>query len=151
MDPEDSDRNQCKVQLEVLNLLRAIPNQFFKPLLILCHLDNLILIWRVAIQEGCQIHHWYHCNLVLRNYLNCQIQMCPDLEKLNLKVVMMGVETGVKMIGKSCGDGSVMDFHGLDYLMIMEGEVIQVNMVIAVRFEQQNQDDNLSNLHCVHL
>ena len=77
--------------------------------------------------------------------------MCPDLEKLNLKVVMMGVETGVKMIGKSCGDGSVMDCHGLDYLMIMEGEVIQVNMVITVRFEQQNQDDNLSNLHCVHL
>ena len=30
-------------------------------------------------------------------------------------------------------------------------EVLQVNWVIEVGFEQQNQDENLSNLHCVHL
>ena len=31
------------------------------------------------------------------------------------------------------------------------GEVLQVNMIVEVGFEQQNQDENLSNLHCAHV
>ena len=69
------------------------------------NLDGLLWVWRVAFQEGCQIHHRYHHNLVPRNYQNCQIQMCFDLEELNLKVVMMGVENRVEMMGGSCGEG----------------------------------------------
>ena len=117
MEQEDIDGNQGKVQLEVLDLIQAIPNQFCNPLPILCHLDSLPWLWRVAFQEGCQIHHWYHRNLFPRNYQNCQIQMCLDLEELNLKVVMMGVENRVEMMGggklwggrESCGHGGVTD------------------------------------------
>ena len=56
----------------------------------------------MAFQEGCQIHHH---NLVRRNYWNCQIQMCSDLEELNLKVVMTGVEMTLEMIGGIVGMG----------------------------------------------
>ena len=42
----------------------------------------------MAIQEGCHSHHQYHHNLGQRNHQKCQIQMCFELEELNLKVVM---------------------------------------------------------------
>ena len=71
------------VQLKVLDLLPTIPNQFHNPLPILCHLGHVPRVWRVAIAKRCQNHHW---NLVQRNYRNCHIQMCFDLEELNLKV-----------------------------------------------------------------
>ena len=32
--------------------------------------------------------------------------MCSDLEELNLKVVMTGVEMTLEMMGGSCGDGA---------------------------------------------
>ena len=67
----------------------------------------------MAIQEGCQIHHRYHHNLVPRNHRKCQIQMCFDLEELNLEVVMMGLEMRVGKImrngGGSCVDGGAID------------------------------------------
>ena len=116
MDPEEISGNQCKVQLEVLDLVRAIPNKFHNLLPILCHLDNLPWIWRVAIQEGWQIHHQYHHNLFPRNHWKCQVQMCFDLEELNVKVVMIGVETrmvkvagmGGEVVGMGC-PGSSLD------------------------------------------
>ena len=97
MDPEDTVRNQCKVQLEVLYLVRANPNQFHNLLPILYHFDNLPWVWKVAIQKGCHSHHQYHCNLGQRNYRKCPIQMCFELE-LNLKVVIMGLETRVEKV-----------------------------------------------------
>ena len=69
----------------------------------------------MAIQEGCQIHHRYHHNLVPRNHWKCPIQMCFDLEELNLKVVMMGLEMrvgkimrmGGKLWGWGCNESSL--------------------------------------------
>ena len=49
----------------------------------------------MAIQKGCHSHHQCHHNLGQRNYWNCPIQMCFELEELNLKVVMMVFETRV--------------------------------------------------------
>ena len=76
VDPEDIAGNQCKVQLEVLYLVWAIPNQFHNLLQILYHFDNLPWVWKVAIQKGCHSHHQYHHNLGQRNYWNCPIQKC---------------------------------------------------------------------------
>ena len=98
MDPEDTARNQCKVQLEVLYLVPAIPNQFHNVLPILYHFDNLSWVWKLAIQKGCHSHHQYRCNLDQRNYQKCLIQMYLELEELNLKVVMMGLETRVETV-----------------------------------------------------
>ena len=89
---------QCKVQLEVLYLIQAIPNQFHNLLPILYHFYNLPWVWKVAVQKGCHSHHQYHCNLGLRNYQKCPIQMFFELEELNLKVVMMGLEMRVETI-----------------------------------------------------
>ena len=90
------------MQLAVLDLVQAIPNQFYNLLQILYHFDNLPWVWRVAIQEGCHSHQQYHHNLGPRNHWKCQIQMCFELEELNLKVVMMGLKTKG---GDSCWDG----------------------------------------------
>ena len=49
----------------------------------------------MAVQKGCCSHHRYHCNLGQRNHWKCQIQKCFELEELNLKVVIMGLETRV--------------------------------------------------------
>ena len=92
MDPEDIAGNQCKVQLEV----QAIPNQFCNHLPILYHFDNLPWVWKVAIEVGCHSHHQYPH----RNHQKCPIRMCFELEELNLKVVMIGLEGG-----DSCWDG----------------------------------------------
>ena len=111
MDPEDTAGNQCKVQLEVLYLIPAIPNQFHNLLLILYHFDNLPWVWKVAVQKGCHSHHQYHHNLGQRDYRKCLIQMCFELEELHLKVVMTGLETRVEIVlgtGESCGNGGAM-------------------------------------------
>ena len=120
MDPEDIAGNQCKVQLEVLYLVRAIPNQFHNLLPILYHFNNLPWVWRVAIQKGCHTHHRYHRNLGPRNHWKCQIQMCFELEEFNLKVVMMGLEMRVGTVlwmgGKFWGWGcceSSLDKRGM--------------------------------------
>ena len=47
-------------------------------------------------QKGCYSHHHYHRNLGPRNHWKCQIQMCFELEELNLKVVMTGLEMRVR-------------------------------------------------------
>ena len=119
MDLEDTAGNQCKVQLEVLYLIRTIPNQFRNLLPILYHFDNLPWVWKVAIQKGCHSHHQYHRNLGQRNYQKCPIQMCFELEELNLKVVMTRLETrvetvlgmGVKFWGWGCCE-SCLDNRG---------------------------------------
>ena len=64
-----------------------------------------------GLQKGCHSHHQYHRNLGPRNDRKCQIQMCFELEEINLKVVMMGLETrGGQLLGwrGSCGDGGVV-------------------------------------------
>ena len=62
-----------------------------------------------GLQKGCHSHHQYHCNLGPRNDRKCQIQTCFELEEINLKVVMMGLETRggtvVGMEGKLLGWG----------------------------------------------
>ena len=49
----------------------------------------------MAIQKGCHCHHQYHHNLGQRNCWKCPIQMCFELEELNLKVAMAGLEMRV--------------------------------------------------------
>ena len=66
----------------------------------------------MAIQKGCHSHHRYRRNLGEKNHQKCPIKMCFELEELNLKVVMTGLEmmvgTGLGM-GGSCGDGGAMN------------------------------------------
>ena len=52
----------------------------------------------MAIQKGCHSHDQYHRNLGQRNYQKCPIQMCFELKELNLKVVMLGLETRVETV-----------------------------------------------------
>ena len=63
----------------------------------------------MATQKGCHSHHLYHRNLGQRNYQKCLIQMCFELEELDLKVVMMGLEMRVGTVhwmgGKNVGMG----------------------------------------------
>ena len=101
MDPEDIAGNQCKVQLEVQDLIRAIPNQFCNLLPILYHFDNLPWILTVAVQEGCHSHHQYFCKVGQINHQKCQIQRCFELEELSLEVVITGLEmrVGGKVVG----------------------------------------------------
>ena len=109
MDPEDTAGNQCKVQLEVLYHICAIPKQFCNLLPILHHFDNLPWIWKVVIQKGCHSHHLYQHNLGQRNYQKCPVQMCFELEELDPKVVMTGLETRMGTVnwmgGKVVGMG----------------------------------------------
>ena len=109
MDPEDTAKNQCKMQLEVLYPVQAILNQFHNLLPILYHFNNLPWVWKVAVQKGCHSNHLYQSNLGQRNYWKCPIQMCFELEELDLKVVMTGLETRVGTVhwtgGKVVGMG----------------------------------------------
>ena len=120
MDPEDTARNQCKVQLEVLHHVLAIPKQFHNLLPILYHSDNLPWVWKVAIQKECHSHHLYHHNLGQRNYKKCPIQMCFRLEELDLKVVMMGLETRV---------GTCFELEELDLKVVMTGLEMRMGTV----------------------
>ena len=120
MDPEDTARNQCKVQLEVLYHIQAIPNQFHNLLPILYHFINLPWVWKVAIQKGCHSHHPYHRNLRQRNYWKCPIQMCFGLEELDLKVVMTGLEMKV---------GTCFELEELDLKVVMMGLEMRVGTV----------------------